>query len=170
MSESSNGDNAPQRLSAQRVESPQTGRVDPQFGVSLTPTPSVAVMGLSSMRYGATDNATTPGDFLPPAGLLNTMAFSGLPIGRYLSSLEMYERRNSGAAQQLRVPPGHSLLATGSAMAAAAALAAANSRALVGPGPAVDWIVASQTPMLGTPIATTCTTPALFVNSIQTAA
>ncbi|KAJ2310903.1 hypothetical protein IWW54_002936, partial [Coemansia sp. RSA 2705] len=140
MSESSNGDGPPRRLLANGRGVEAEGGVDPRQLVSLTPTSSVAVMGLTAMRYGQPEQdlssiayasqGSSPGAAQQPAGRMLQLssqstahsdllsasavtavlsqqqqqqqqgflanALSTLPIGRYLSSLEMYQRRGSG--------------------------------------------------------------------------
>ncbi|KAJ2451593.1 hypothetical protein EV183_003523 [Coemansia sp. RSA 2336] len=180
MSQGSNGDGPPRPSTVGHSEGEANERAfDPRL-VSLTPTSSVAVWGLAGMRYGQPlreqplSGVQPPGsmqsarEFLtaqPPAISLSheqrnellANALSGLPIGRYLSSLEMYQRQEAQAPYQVS-----NVLAGSSPAALAVAFANANvPAALV----ARNNDLARTQSTMGLPIATTSTTPALFVNT-----
>ncbi|KAJ1741237.1 hypothetical protein LPJ68_003057 [Coemansia sp. RSA 1086] len=179
MSQGNNGDGPPRPSTIVHSEGTEANEraFAPQL-VSLTPTSSVAVLGLAGMRYGQPLReqplgVQPPGSMQPAREFLTAQpsaislsheqrnellanALSGLPIGRYLSSLEMYRRE---AQVPYRVP---NMLAGSDPAALAVAFANANvPAALVAPG---NELARSQTTM-GLPIATTSTTPALFVNT-----
>ncbi|KAJ2746081.1 hypothetical protein GGI20_001633 [Coemansia sp. BCRC 34301] len=132
--------------------------VDGRYMMSLTPTSSVAVLGLATMRYGQvaeqiheqqrppmegfySHGNNSPHGAMYNAGsaastygrVLNNVVVAQYPVGRYLSSLDL---RRSAHAQAAGGPP-------------------LGSASMEIPVPAL------------VPIATTSTTPAVFVSSRQ---
>ncbi|KAJ1720203.1 hypothetical protein LPJ61_006196, partial [Coemansia biformis] len=90
------------------------------------------------------------------------------PMGHYLSTLGLYQRRHTTCTPQYHLPPA-SFGAASMASAAFAAIAAAGAAGLAdGTAAAAGVAPAGQsaaTTLPGMPVATTATTPALFVSA-----